>query len=42
MHRELTVLENITFSADIRLPVDWTPEMRFVLCGNQNFTARSR
>jgi len=28
MHRELTVLENVTFSADIRLPVDWTPEMR--------------
>ena len=42
MHRELTVLENVTFSADIRLPVDWTPEMRFALCGNQNFKAPSR
>ena len=28
MHRELTVLENITFSADIRLPPDWTPEQK--------------
>ena len=28
MHRELTVLENITFSGQTRLPADWTQEMK--------------
>ena len=28
MHRELTVLDNITFSGQTRLPADWTQEMK--------------
>ena len=28
MHRELTVLDNITFSANMRLPANWTEEQK--------------